>query len=80
MFRDTELPAGFQDDDFDMRDLEAAGAAVARAKRQGKCAHGWRQGSMPDNGIKKDHAKCLHCGKVAPESELDAEWNEIVHG
>ena len=44
MNRDMELPGGFQDADFEMRDLMAAGRRIAAARRKGLCAHGWRQG------------------------------------
>ena len=41
MNRDTELPDGFQDADFDQRELEAAGALTAALRRRGICGHGW---------------------------------------
>ena len=41
MNHDPELPNGFQDDDFDMRDLEQAAARSAALRRRGICDHGW---------------------------------------
>lgn len=75
--RDEELPAGFRDGDFEMRDLEAAGRRAARARKRGQCDHGWRQG-YPGHPVKGE-AKCLHCGVVDTVVNLDAAYREI-HG
>lgn len=36
---DPELPAGFQDADFEMRELEEAANRAARLRDQGICVH-----------------------------------------
>src|SRR5262245_10400760 len=38
---DPELPAGFQEADLEMRELEAAAARNAALRRRGICTHGW---------------------------------------
>jgi hypothetical protein len=55
---DPELPAGFQDADFEMRDLDAAGDRARRLMKRGICAHGWLT-----------WLTCNHCGKVFPSIE-----------
>ena len=37
---DEELPNGFQDADFEMRELEELGNRIARLERKGICQHG----------------------------------------
>lgn len=78
MYRDPELPNGFQDADFEMRELERLGNRSTQLRKQGKCDHGWRQCSAPANDIPKGYAKCLHCGKLALETDLDAERRELL--
>ncbi len=81
MYRDPELPAGFQNADFEMRELEEMGNREAKAKQQGKCAHGWRQGKPGMAAPKDDDIQtCLDCGKVATRWELDGDRDEILHG
>lgn len=75
---DPELPAGFQDGDFEMRALEEVGRRSAAAKKRGLCDHGWRQGKSGREHVPSDIVKCLNCGKVAPEGELDRERAEIL--
>jgi hypothetical protein len=72
MYRDPELPNGFQDGDFEQRELEEAGRTSARIRKAGKCDHGWRQGGLPEG-----KSKCLHCGKIATDKELDEEAREL---
>jgi hypothetical protein len=55
MNRDPELPNGFQDADFEMRDLAEAGRRSAALRRAGRCDHGWRQ------TFKDGSFECLHC-------------------
>ena len=76
--RDPELPNGFQDADFEMRDLGAAARRITRARKRGLCAHGWRQGypGYPVIGS----AKCLDCGKEATVEALDTERQAILQG
>ncbi len=38
---DEELPAGYQDADFEQREYEAQAAVSASLRRQGICTHGW---------------------------------------
>jgi len=79
MWRDPELPNGFQDADFEMRDLEEKARRSAEARKRGKCDHGWRQGqpgTFPGSPLQME--KCLHCGKVATRLELDRERREIL--
>jgi hypothetical protein len=57
---DPELPAGFQDADFEMRELEAQADRIHAAKQRGICVHGWWQ--TRDDGT----VICLEdgCGQV----------------
>jgi hypothetical protein len=48
---DPELPRGFQDADFDLRDLEARAREVQAARRRGICDHGWNQGPYQGAGV-----------------------------
>jgi len=57
---------------FEMAELEAIGNQEAALKKQGLCAHSWRQGHFDGT------ATCLNCGKTAPESELDEERRELL--
>jgi len=61
------------DADIEQANLEALGNHEARLKKQGKCTHGWRQG--PD---KDGLTKCLDCGKVATDEELEEERAELL--
>jgi hypothetical protein len=72
MSRDPELPNGYQDDDFDMRELEQAGALTAALRRRGICDHGWL---MAPNG---EPARCLHCGAVFANAEAAYEARREV--
>lgn len=58
--------------------LHRMGNAMSAARKNGKCAHGWRQGK-PGPGLPRDTdpVKCLHCGKVATWGELDEDAREI---
>lgn len=64
MYRDPELPNGFQDADFEMRDLEEKGRRSAALRKKGICDHGWRQVGNGRNGIEIGKFKCLHCGAM----------------
>jgi hypothetical protein len=72
MNHDPELPNGFQDDDFDQRELEAAGARSAGLRRRGICDHGWL--SAPAG----EPARCLHCGAVFADAEAAHEAGREV--
>lgn len=78
---DPELPAGYQDADLEMAELEAAGARSAALRARGICDHGWRQGARGANDpatahdlegkrvdavIPDGHDLCLHCGRTVP--------------
>ena len=58
MYRDPELPAGFQDADFEMRDLQSVASRVSKLRKRGICVHGWTQG-QPNGSV-----KCLDCGAL----------------
>lgn len=62
MMYDPELPAGFQDADFEVRDLEAAAADHRRLRRQGYCTHQSGQGPRCTDG----------CGTTFPS--VEALW------
>ena len=51
---DNELPNGFQDADFEMSALQAAGNRSAALAKQGVCDHGWLR---VENGL----TVCNHC-------------------
>lgn len=38
---DPELPGGFQDADFEMRELTASANRAARMRKAGHCTHDW---------------------------------------
>lgn len=70
---DPELPNGFQDADFEMRELTAQANREARLRKRGICTHSWMH--APDVGP----ATCHHCGKVWPSSaEAWAEREQIL--
>jgi len=76
-----DLPAGYSDADLEQAELERLGRASARARREGKCAHGWRESLEPAGSAPardESPTKCLHCGKVAPWAQLDTEAREVL--
>jgi len=59
---DPELPAGFQDADFEQRDLESLGRRLTQLKRAGICTHGWTKGQPgPED---RGPITCLDCGAI----------------
>jgi len=64
MNRDNELPNGFQDGDFELRELEEQGRYEAYLRKIGKCSHTWRQIGNSNNDIPKGFFKCLHCDQI----------------
>lgn len=64
MNHDFELPNGFQDADFEMRDLEAKGNRSYQLRKAGICTHGWLQGPPG-----KPVTTCLYCGATFESSE-----------
>ena len=70
---DPELPGGFQDADFETRELVEAGNHAARLRRKGVCLHNWLH--APFGGP----CKCNDCGKVWPtEAECEEERRELL--
>lgn len=72
-YHDPELPAGYQDADFEMAELEDAARQASAMRRAGKCTHGWSQGLAADGTWRGDgpapapgQALCLHCGAHFP--------------
>lgn len=81
MFRDTELPAGFQDADFEMRALQAAGNRASALRKRGICSHGWMQPNNPSafHAGKDYSVVCNHCGKVfASADEGHSEYDRLM--
>ena len=74
MSYDIELPAGFQDADFEMRSLQAKGARSSALKRRGICDHGWLQGP-PGKPI----VTCNHCGKEFASFEAAYAEHDELH-
>lgn len=69
---DPELPAGFQDSDLEMRELQARADRVAWLRAHVICDHGWTSG--PPGSILKPTTvwTCLHCGaEFQTEAELE---------
>jgi hypothetical protein len=85
MHFDPELPAGFQDADFEQREMEELGNAIARGRRAGICQHqsAVRNVINPatgkvfypeQEGISGEQLRCTEgCGQVF---ENDGEWFE----
>lgn len=76
-FYDEELPAGFQDADFEMRELEEAGNRIALLERQGFCPHTHWVG-LPTSGaiyyaeqvgLIGDEVRCHGCGVIFENDE-----------
>ena len=64
---DPELPAGLQDADFEMRELEATAKRAAALRAKGICTHGHSQGFTRSNGSKG--TKCLNCPAIFADDE-----------
>ena len=65
--------SGFGDADIEMAELNATADREAALRHQGYCTHSYRQGGLP-GGL----TKCLDCGKVATEEDLDEERQELL--
>jgi hypothetical protein len=75
MYHDPELPGGFQDAEFEMAALTAAGDRAAALADQGICTHGWL--FAPPFG----EAKCNECGKAFGDAaHARAEGYNRLHG
>ena len=67
---DDELPGGFQDADFEMRDLQAAAGRSRRARARGLCDHTWT-GPVT---VGEAPRQCYHCKRVFPnQTALDKD-------
>jgi hypothetical protein len=73
MFYDEELPAGFQDADFEQRELEMLGNRAAANRKRGICNHGSWVGYHPDfpaRNLKRGQVRCTElCQKVFVNEE-----------
>lgn len=79
---DPEVPAGFQEADFEMAALEEAAARSAALRRRGICDHGWCQGLGRDGQWHGEgeapppgHVYCFHCKQVVPDPHPDKPWD-----
>ena len=81
MFRDQELPNGFQDADFEMASLQAKGARSSALKRRGICDHGWLAPAKPSAfHTGADYSMvCNHCGKVFATAEAAHREHDELH-
>ncbi len=67
-----DMPAGMNDADVEMTQLEYTGDRATYLKRKGICLHG--QAFTPDHGP----SKCLECGKEFPSAgHFWAERDEL---
>lgn len=80
---DPELPAGFQDADFEMREMEEIGDAIAAARKAGRCTHGSAVGYLPvpaypeQEGLTPGQLRCTQgCGEVF---ESDQDWYDAMN-
>ncbi len=74
---DPEVPAGFQEADFEMAELEARARENAARRARGDCPHTWIQGGSgykrehPEKaasiGLQDDESVCFHCGDVVTD-------------
>ena len=70
---DPELPAGFQDGDFEQAELETLAKRSSRLKKRGLCDHGWVQGNVDKT------ATCLHCNKTFPSrNDLENDRRRVL--
>lgn len=76
MTHDFELPGGFQDADFEMRDLQESANRAARLRKKGICDHSWIGPSVP-GGSPSGPYVCHHCKQIfANEAALRASQDE----
>ena len=71
---DPEVPAGYQDADIEMAELEAAARYHSAERAAGRCTHPWVQGLAADGTWKGDgpapaegDVLCLHCNQIVPD-------------
>lgn len=69
---DPEVPAGFQEADFEMAALEEKAARSRALAREGICAHGWWQGKGNVNMTRGGLAQWRANANVRfPDREID---------
>jgi hypothetical protein len=74
---DDEMPVGYQDADYEMRELEAMGERIARLEAQGVCTHSHTVGLGADGrpywpeaeGLTGTQCRCTDCGQVFADTE-----------
>lgn len=71
---DPEVPAGYQDADIEMAELENAARYHAAERAAGRCTHTWCQGLASDGTWKGEgpapapgEVLCFHCGQHVPD-------------
>lgn len=80
---DPELPAGFQDADFEMRELEELGNRAHWLRTHGKCPHGSWVGyhpEYPERNLSANEVRCTDgCNKVfLSEDEILDAHREVM--
>lgn len=79
MYHDEEMPAGFRDADFEMRDLQAQANRESRLRKRGICAHGWTQGPPGPPDKPTSVVTCLYCGQTwQTDAEAYAARREVL--
>ena len=78
MTHDFDLPGGFQDADFDMRELTAQANHESRLRKAGICTHSWTGPIKVVNSSDSDKRICHHCGRIATEEILMEERREAL--
>lgn len=74
MTYDPEVPAGYQDADLEQAAYEAQAQAIADARRQGICVHGWWQ-NRPDGSV-----VCLEegCGQTFVDAQAHQDCRDAA--
>ena len=74
---DPEVPAGFQDADFEMAELEATGNRMAALRRKGVCVHDSTFCDPEGDGT----VECCDCNaKWRNHDDWYEDYTRIVHG
>ena len=71
---DPELPAGFQDADFEYNGILATAKREQVLARKKICSHGWLQGPPGPPGKPTNVVTCHYCGKVF--ADFDEAYTE----
>lgn len=81
LFYDDELPAGFQDGDFEQRELEAQAARASALHRRGICTHSYRLGRVVPSFYSAEHiAGNLTVGRFGNRGGFVGEQSDIPEG